>query len=132
MRLINQTIIKILNKHTSWKARVYGDEPREKLFFEHRNLDILGFKDNKSILKDLEKISISVICSRWEEPFGRTSLEASANGCAVIISNRGGLSETVTDSIILENLSSKNLYKDKLLCIKKALITQTNNYEFKQ
>ena len=35
-----------------------------------------------------------------EEPFGRTSLEASSRGCAVIISNRGGgLPETITNGI---------------------------------
>ena len=38
---------------------------------------------------------------------GRTSLEASANGCAVIITNKGGLPETVTDAKILEKLSEK-------------------------
>ena len=44
--------------------------------------------------------------------FGRTSLEASANGCAVIITNKGGLPETVTDAKIIQNLSEKNLYKE--------------------
>ena len=44
-----------------------------------------------------KKSSIAVVCSRWDKPFGRTSLEASANGCAVIISNRGGLPETLTN-----------------------------------
>ena len=39
--------------------------------------------------------------------FGRTSLEASANGCAVIITNKGGLPETVTDAKILKNLNEK-------------------------
>ena len=57
-----------------------------------------------------EKTSIAVTCSRWEEPFGRTSLEASSRGCAVIISNRGGLKETVTNAVILKNLSVKELY----------------------
>ena len=57
-------------------------------------------------------------CSRWEEPFGRTSLEASANGCAVIITNKGGLPETVTDAKILENLNVKSLIKALELLIK--------------
>ena len=43
----------------------------------------------KSVIEIYKKTSIAVVCSRWEEPFGRTSLEASFNGCAVIISNRG-------------------------------------------
>ena len=41
--------------------------------------------------------------------FGRTSLEASANGCAVIITNKGGLPETVTNAKILNKLNIKNL-----------------------
>jgi glycosyltransferase involved in cell wall biosynthesis len=40
-------------------------------------------------------------------------LEASANGCAVIISNRGGLPETTTNAIILKNLTSNEL-EDKI------------------
>ena len=58
------------------------------------------------------KTSITVACSRWDEPFGRTSLEASANGCAVIITNKGGLPETVTDAKILDNLNEKSLTKN--------------------
>ena len=52
------------------------------------------------------------MCSRWEEPFGRTSLEASSNGCAVIISNRGGLPETITNGVILKKLDYINVYKE--------------------
>ena len=48
----------------------------------------------------------------------RTSLEASANGCAVIITNRGGLPETVTDAKIISNLSVKNLTKQMVELIK--------------
>ena len=39
-------------------------------------------------------------------------LEASANGCAVIITNKGGLPETVTNAKILEKLSVKNLVQN--------------------
>ena len=38
-------------------------------------------------------------------PFGRTSLEAASRGCAVIIFNRGGLPETITNGVILRNLN---------------------------
>ena len=129
--IFGNTIIKILDKHPSWSAKVYGDEPREKLIFVHKNLNILGFKDNKLILEDLKKISISVICSRWEEPFGRTSLEASSRGSAVIISNKGGLPETTSEAIILKNLTVKSLYSsiNKLIIDKKKLLSvQKKNY----
>ena len=129
--IFGNTIIKILDKHPSWSAKVYGDEPREKLIFKHKNLKILGFKDNKIILEDLKKISISVICSRWEEPFGRTSLEASSRGSAVIISNKGGLPETTSEAIILKDLTVKSLYSsiNKLIIDKKKLLSvQKKNY----
>jgi len=92
----------------------------------------LGFKDNAFILKDLEKISISVICSRWDEPFGRTSLEAASRGSAVIISNKGGLPETAVDAIILKDLDVITLYNsiNKLIVDhKKLLFLQKRNYQ---
>ena len=130
--LFGDAIIKILNKHKDWKAYVFGDEPREKLFFEHKNLKILGFKNNKYILNQLKKISISVVCSRWNEPFGRTSLEAASRGSAVIISDKGGLPETANNAIILKNLDTKTLYNEinSLIINKKRLLTlQKNNYK---
>ena len=129
--LFGEAIIKILNKHKDWNAKVIGDEPREKLYYKHKNLKILGFKNNKFILNSLKKISISIICSRWNEPFGRTSLEAASRGCAVIISDRGGLPETTSSAIILKKLSSKDLFIeiDDLINNKKKLLElQRQNY----
>ena len=129
--IFGESIVKILNKHPDWQARVFGDEPREKLTFKHKNLHILGFKDNNYILNNLKKISISVICSRWNEPFGRTSLEAASRGSAVIISNKGGLPETSSAAIIIKKLDSRTLFKviDQLILNKKKLLTvQKNNY----
>ncbi len=102
-------IKKVLNKFPDWRAIVIGDEKREKIELDHKNASILGFKKHYEVLKIFKKTSITVACSRWEEPFGRTSLEASANGCAVVITNRGGLPETVTDAKILTKLTVKNL-----------------------
>ena len=130
--LFGDAIIKILNMYPEWEARVFGDEPREKLFFEHKNLKLFGFKNNEFILNTLKKVSISVICSRWEEPFGRTSLEAASRGSAVIISNKGGLPETTPNAIILESLSSNALYKsiDNLIKNKKKLVAlQKENHK---
>ncbi len=107
--IFSKSIIKVLNKNPQWKAKIIGDEKREKIKLSHKNADILGFKKHDDVIKIFKKTSIAVACSRWEEPFGRTSLEASANGCAVIITNRGGLPETVTNAKILKSLSVKDL-----------------------
>ena len=108
--LFGDAIIKILNQYSQWRAVVIGDEPREKLDFKHTRLKLLGFQNHSKVLEIFKKTSIAVACSRWEEPFGRTSLEASSRGCAVIISNRGGLPETITNGVIIRNLNSKNVY----------------------
>ena len=107
--VFSSAIKKILNRHKEWRAKIIGDEKREKIVLKHDRADILGFKKHDDVLKIFQKSSIAVACSRWEEPFGRTSLEASANGCAVIITNKGGLPETVTDAKILKRLTVKSL-----------------------
>ena len=106
-----KSITKILDKHPDWRAIIIGDEKRENIQLKHKNASILGFKKHEEVLKIFKKTSITVACSRWEEPFGRTSLEASASGCAVIITNKGGLPETVTDAKIISKLTAKNLTK---------------------
>jgi glycosyltransferase involved in cell wall biosynthesis len=130
--LFGSVILKILRKHKDWSSLVIGDEPREKLIFKHKNLNLLGFQPHRKVLKILEKTSISVVCSRWHEPFGRTSLEASSRGCAVIISDKGGLKETITNGIILKNNSFNNLFNeiDELIKNKKKLLNlQKKSYQ---
>ena len=106
-----KTINRILNRYPNWKAKIIGDEKREKIILNHKNADVLGFLGHDEVLKIFKKTSIAVACSRWEEPFGRTSLEASASGCAVVITNKGGLPETVTNAKILNELNVSNLEK---------------------
>ena len=110
--IFGKAIIPVLNEFKDWSAIVIGDEPREKIYFKHERLKILGFQSHKNVLKNLEKTSISVVCSRWNEPFGRSSLEAASRGCGVIISNRGGLKETITDGIIINDINAKIFSKN--------------------
>ena len=109
--LFGHAIIKILNEYPEWKSIIIGDEPREEINFTHKNLKNIGFQGHKKVLEIFKRSSIAVACSRWEEPFGRTSLEAASRGCAVIISNRGGLPETITNGVILQKLTISNVYK---------------------
>ena len=108
--VFGNAIVRILNKYNDWSSIVIGDEPRQKFFFNHKNLHHLGFKNNSFILKKLETVSIAVVPSKWDEPFGRSSMEAASRGCALIKSNTGGLSETTDHSVILENITSDNLF----------------------
>ena len=103
-------IIDILNHYKQWEAIVIGDEEREKILHKHNRLRLLGFKNHNEVIKIFKQSSISVVCSRWEEPFGRTSLESASCGCAVIITNRGGLPETITNGIIINKLNKNEVY----------------------
>ena len=130
--IFGNAVLPILNKYKDWSAIVIGDEPREKINFTHTRLKNLGFQDHINVLKNLEKASIAVVCSRWNEPFGRTSLEAASRGCGVIISNRGGLRETITDGIIVNNIAPENFTKniEKLIINPKLLLKyQVNSFK---
>ncbi len=127
--IFGNAVLPILDKYHDWSSIVVGDEPREKISFSHERLQNLGFQNHENVLKILEKSSIAVVCSRWNEPFGRTSLEAASRGCAVIISNRGGLKETITDGIIIDNVSSNNFKKkiNQLIIDKKLMREYQSN-----
>ena len=132
--LFGDAILKILDKYNDWKAIVIGDEPREKIDFKHENLSVKGYVEHKKILEKLKYVSISVVSSRWEEPFGRTSLEAASRGSAVIISKRGGLPETSKSAIILKKLTAYEIYHEieKLITNEKKLrkIQKANYKDF--
>ncbi len=126
--VFGSAVIDILNENKDWKAIVIGDEEREKINFYHERLNIMGFKSHNDVIKIFKKTSISVVCSRWEEPFGRTSLESASCGCAVIITKRGGLPETITNGIILNKLSKNSVY----LAIKNLIYNKKNRTEIQK
>jgi len=110
--IYKNAIQKILDKFPEWKALSIGDEDRRSIYINHNQHKELGFLNHKETLKILNQSEIAVVPSRWEEPFGRTALEASSRGCATIISNKGGLTETTNHAIILKKLDHINLYKE--------------------
>jgi len=105
-------VSKILDNFKDWKAVAIGDEPREKYSFKHKRLDFTGWISQDDVLKLYNKSSITVAPSLWEEPFGRSSLEAGSRGNAVIISKRGGLPETINNPIFLKDVTSNNIYQE--------------------
>ena len=119
--LFGEAIIRVLNNYPDWKAVVIGDEPREKHIFKHKNLKNLGFQKNTTVTKWFIKSDISVVCPRKSEPFGRTALEASSAGCALIISDKGGLREASPKAMKLKKLTVKNVEKS----IKKLIKDQS-------
>ena len=112
-----KSMIKVLNKHKDWKAYSIGEEKRFQKFPTHKRHFDLGQISHKKVLKHLSESAIAIIPSRWEEPFGRTALEASSRGCATIISNNGGLPETTDCAIKLKKLDTNNIEKETIRLI---------------
>ena len=118
--IYGKAVIKILNEFPNWKAIAIGNEPREKFNFKHKNYLVLDWIKHQEILNYYAKASISIVPSRWLEPFGRTSMESAAFGCATITSKNGGLPETFKNPIFLEKTTSDEIYKK----IKKLITDQ--------
>ncbi len=118
--IFKDAILKILDEFPTWNAYSLGDEDRRDIYINHLRHKELGFINHKKTLNILNESEIAVVPSRWEEPFGRTSLEATSRGCATIISNRGGLKETTSSAVILNKLTPSELYNE----IKKLIVNQ--------
>jgi glycosyltransferase involved in cell wall biosynthesis len=108
--MFGSSVIKILEKYNDWNAVAIGNEPREKYNFIHKNFKILDWIKHDEILKYYSKASISVVPSKWQEPFGRTAMESAAHGCATITSKNGGLPETFYNELFLKDITSKDIF----------------------
>ncbi len=133
--IFGKAVIKILDKHKNWKAIAIGNEPREKFNFVHKNFKILDWIQHNKILNYYSKASISVVPSKWLEPFGRTAMESAAYGCATITSKNGGLPETFDNTLFLKKINSDEIYKLINILItqrkKRNIIQQKNFYNVK-
>ncbi len=109
-----KAMFKILDSNKDWNAYSIGEEKRFKNFPTHNRHKSLGQISHSKVLKYLSKSEIAIIPSRWEEPFGRTAMEASSRGCATIISKKGGLPETTDHAIKLKKLDVKNIENETI------------------
>ena len=128
--IFRTAVKKILDEFPAWSSLSVGDEDRRSIYINHKQHKELGFLNHKTTLDILNKSEIAVVPSRWEEPFGRTALEASSRGCATIISNKGGLIETTDEAIILKKLDEADLHKELkklILNDKKRKLIQKNS-----
>ena len=126
--IFSDAVVKILDEFSEWKALSIGDEERRSIYLNHKNHKELGFLSHKKTMAIFNKSEIAVVPSRWEEPFGRTALEASSRGCATIISNRGGLTETTDHAVVLNKLNHVDLYKNLKELIKNKKFRKNLQY----
>ena len=75
------------------KNLIYKQIKENKL--EH-HVVLKGQMTHAETLSVIAQAKVLLAPALWEEPFGRTALEAVSSGTPVIVSNRGGLEEIVT------------------------------------
>jgi UDP-glucose:(glucosyl)LPS alpha-1,2-glucosyltransferase len=73
-------------------------------------LSLLGHLDHGATTALFERAEIAATPALWREPFGRTTLEAMAAGCAVVSSGSGGSGEILEDcGLIVDPLTPARL-----------------------
>ncbi len=114
---------RVLPTHPDWTARMVGawhfGQTQPRFAHEHdiqaaaekvgSSLQMLGYQTFDQVVTAFNRAAIVVVPSLWQEPFGRTALEAMAAGCAVVASNRGGLPEVVGDAGVLVDPEPESL-----------------------
>lgn len=107
-----------------WKIDVFGKQNNKyiKTINKLENITFHGFKHHNYVLKFLNKSSISVIPSVWDEPFGRTLLESINSGASTISSTNGGLKEICKHFKVvkLNKINKKSIYNS----IKKLIMSE--------
>jgi glycosyltransferase involved in cell wall biosynthesis len=81
----------------SRRFRIVGDGPErarlEELAATVPNVHFAGRVPHEQIEQEMRAATVVAIPSAWEEPFGRTAVEAFASGTPVVVPRRGGLGE---------------------------------------
>lgn len=83
-----------------WRLKIAGKGNDDYISYlkgryNNKNIEFVGRVDPDEFLSS---ISLLVVPSLWNEPFGRVVVEAIYNSCPVIVSKRGGIPEIVNDS----------------------------------
>ncbi|MBJ7489090.1 MAG: glycosyltransferase family 4 protein [Candidatus Fonsibacter sp.] len=108
--IFTNVISEILNKNRSWTCDIVGDDPRYYEKIKNPKIHYHGWLPYKKTMEIFEKSKIAVIPSTWDEPLGRTAIEAASRGCVSIISKRGGLIETNRHGLFLNYVTKEELY----------------------
>jgi len=120
-------IFDIANHFTDKLFYIYGDKNSKDLekFKNRKNIFLMGYEsDHQKIYEDKDLV---LVPSLWPEPFGRVPIEAISYGKPVLVSNIGGLPETVNynkDLIVENNDISKWIEKINLLSSLKKINIQ--------
>ena len=118
-------IRKLVLKYPDWNFKIIGankaGQINLKTNYEKKiikdfeslgsNVKYLGFIKNDKVQLYLQKSSILVIPSIWQEPSGLIALEGLANANAIIASKVGGMAEILEDvGILISNINAIKLH----------------------
>jgi len=98
-----------------------------------KNVEYFGFISNENVIKKLEKVSILIVPSIWQEPFALTALEGICSGTAVIASKVGGMSEMLENTgFLISNINAIKLREAiKSLLLDQNLLLEYQNKSWK-
>jgi len=97
-----QALKLLLNEGLNVKLVMFGcrgswvEEYARKLGVE-RSVIFLGKESFARLYETISSASVVVMPSVWPEPFGRVPVEANRLGVMAVVTNRGGLPETVVE-----------------------------------
>jgi glycosyltransferase involved in cell wall biosynthesis len=96
-------VVRLLAMESAWSARFILSESQRFPEYLRDVIETLQPASDRVVIElnktlpvvreRLQDAAIAIVPSKWDEPFGRTALEAHAAGCAVISSGTGGLKE---------------------------------------
>ncbi|SIR47364.1 glycosyltransferase family 4 protein [Bosea sp. TND4EK4] len=105
-----QGIATFLADHADWKAAlVLSEAERNPAYSQAIRAALSPCAERAELLSGIpyaevrslsERSAIAIVPSKWNEPFGRTALEAHAGGAALISSGTGGLREISGESAV--------------------------------
>jgi len=126
--LLAKALLKVLPQHPEWRcvfvgAEFYGSSTPTSDYEKEviatlsqlgNTVEYMHSQPNQVVMNLLTEASIMVMPSVWEEPFGRSLLEAMASACACISTRRGGLPEVAGDHALLLDTITEDTIADGL------------------
>jgi glycosyltransferase involved in cell wall biosynthesis len=118
-----QALAQVLPRHSDWTGQILGarwfkageppDDYEKNVARAASGCDRIrleGFRPHEQVIAALERASIAVVPSKWDDPFPRTALEALAAGCALIASKQGGLPELGAEkALFLDEVTANSI-----------------------
>lgn len=119
---------RVASELPDWQVKIIGRAPeRYRVRYQRAlaelktlwgdRLDLMESVPHAAVMQAYTSAAITVVPSRWQEPFGRTALEALACGSAVIASRSGGLPEIVGQAGLLLDAVTANAIADAILSL---------------